>query len=91
MAWDFLALAEPERWDAYFAAADLPRAAGADFWVGGRRYGLFAHDFRQLPVDALLELDLRYPPVDAKKRRELVAMQRLLEGNGKSRRPSTRS
>jgi hypothetical protein len=56
LAWDFLALAEPERWDAYFAAAVLPRAAGADFWVGGRRYGLFAHDFRQIPVDALLEL-----------------------------------
>ena len=56
LAWDFLALAEPERWDQYFAAADLPRAAGADFWVGGRRYGLFAHDFRQVPIDALLEL-----------------------------------
>ena len=56
LAWDFLALAEPERWDAYFAAADLPRAAGADFWVGGRRYGLFAHDFRRIPADALLEL-----------------------------------
>ena len=24
--------------------------------MGGRRYGLFAHDFRQVPVDALLEL-----------------------------------
>jgi energy-coupling factor transporter ATP-binding protein EcfA2 len=56
LAWDFLALAEPERWDDYFAAADLPRAAGADFWVGGRRYGLFAHDFRQVPVNAWLEL-----------------------------------
>ena len=56
LAWDFLALAEPEQWDEYFAAADLPRVAGADFWVGGRRYGLFAHDFRQVPVDALLEL-----------------------------------
>jgi hypothetical protein len=56
LAWDFLTLAEPEQWDAYFAAADLPRAAGADFWVGGRRYGLFAHDFRQVPVEALLEL-----------------------------------
>jgi hypothetical protein len=56
LAWDFLTLAEPERWDDYFAAADLPRAAGADFWVGGGRYGLFAHDFRRVPVDALLEL-----------------------------------
>ena len=56
LAWDFLTLAEPERWDAYFAAADLPRATGDDFWVGGRRYGLFAHDFRRVPVGALLEL-----------------------------------
>ena len=56
LAWDFLTLAEPELWDAYFATADMPRAAGADFWVGGHRYGLFAHDFRRIPVDALLEL-----------------------------------
>jgi hypothetical protein len=56
LAWDFLTLAEPERWDDYFAAADLPRAVGADFVVDGCRYGLFAHDFRQVPVDALLEL-----------------------------------
>jgi hypothetical protein len=53
LAWDFLTLHEPERWDAYFALADLPRAGGADFRVGGRRYGLFAHDFRRVPVDAL--------------------------------------
>jgi hypothetical protein len=56
LAWDFLTLAEPERWDDYFALADLPRAAGADFWVGGRRYGLFAHDFRRVPMDALVQL-----------------------------------
>jgi hypothetical protein len=56
LAWDFLTLAEPERWDDYFALADLPRAAGADFWVDGRRYGLFAHDFRRVPMDALLQL-----------------------------------
>jgi hypothetical protein len=56
LAWDFLTLAEPERWDAYFAVADLPRAVGADFVVGGRRYGLFGHDFRQVPMDALFEL-----------------------------------
>jgi hypothetical protein len=56
LAWDFLTLAEPERWDDYFALADLPRAAGADFWVDGRRYGLFAHDFRRVPMDAMLQL-----------------------------------
>jgi hypothetical protein len=55
LAWDFLTLADPDRWDAYFAAADQPRADGADFWIGGRHYGLFAHDFRQVPMEALFE------------------------------------
>jgi AAA ATPase domain len=56
LAWDFLALHEPELWDDYFALADLPRSGGADFAVGGRRYGLFGHDFRRVPVDALTRL-----------------------------------
>ena len=56
LSWDFVTLAEPDRWDAYFAAGDLPRAGGADFAVGGRGYGLFAHDFRKVPVDAWIEL-----------------------------------
>lgn len=56
LAYDYLTLFEPERYDDYFALADLPRATGADFIVGGRRYGLFAHDFRERPVDALVEL-----------------------------------
>src|SRR5690606_19101485 len=46
LSWDFLTLANPDRWEEYFAAADLQRAQGADFSVAGRRYGLFAHDFR---------------------------------------------
>jgi AAA ATPase domain len=56
LAWDFLTLAEPELWDDYFRAADMQRAAGADFTVGGRRYGLFGHDFRQVPIEAWTEL-----------------------------------
>ena len=56
LAFDFLTLVDPDRWDDYFALADLPRVDGADFTVGGRRYGLFCHDFRAVPVDALLEL-----------------------------------
>jgi hypothetical protein len=55
LSWDFVALAEPERWDLYFAAGDLPRAEGADFSVGDRRFGLFAHDFRKVPVDVWIE------------------------------------
>ncbi len=56
LSWDFLALADPDKWNEYFAAADLPRAEGADFTVGNRRYGLFAHDFRKVPVDAMTQL-----------------------------------
>ncbi|MFV9455363.1 ATP-binding protein [Rhodococcus sp. NM-2] len=55
LSWDFLTLAEPDRWNEYFAVADLPRAGGADFEVGARRYGLFSHDFRRVPVDAWFE------------------------------------
>lgn len=72
LASDYLTLAEPEPWDAYFALADLPRAGDADFAVGGRRFGLFWHDFRQVPVDALVELwteralaqDIALPPTE---------------------------
>lgn len=73
LAWSFLVLAEPDQWNRYFAAADLPRAEGADFTVGGRRFGLFAHDFRKVPVDKWLELvteralkkDFTLPPAHA--------------------------
>jgi hypothetical protein len=53
LSWNFLTLAEPDRWDAYFAMVDSPRAA--EFTVGGRRYGLFAHDYRQVTVDVWLD------------------------------------
>jgi hypothetical protein len=56
LAFEFLTLAEPDRWDDYFALADMPRVDGADFTVGNRRYGLFCHDFRAVPINALLEL-----------------------------------
>lgn len=56
LSWDYLTLAEPDRWNAYFALADLPRATGADFVVDGRRYGLFAHDFRRAPFETWLDL-----------------------------------
>ena len=54
LAWDFVTLADPDQWDEFFFAADLPRARGADFTVDGRRSGLFAHDFRRVPVEAMV-------------------------------------
>jgi hypothetical protein len=56
LAWDYLTMHEPEAWDDYFALADLHRVAEADFVVAGRRYGVFAHDYRERPVDDLISL-----------------------------------
>ncbi|TVR19948.1 MAG: ATP-binding protein [Nitriliruptor sp.] len=56
LAWDYLTMHEPDAWDDFFALADLHRVPEADFEVEGRRYGVFAHDFRLRPVDALIEL-----------------------------------
>ena len=56
LAWDYLLLHEPDALDEFFAFADLPRVPGADVEVGGRRYGLFGHDYRQMPVDVLVRL-----------------------------------
>lgn len=55
LAFDYLTLAEPDAWDEYFALAGLPRVAGADVVVGGRRFGLFCHDFRAVPVASMIE------------------------------------
>jgi hypothetical protein len=56
LAWDVLTLADPDQWDEYFAVADLPRIVGGDVEIGGRVFGLFAHDFRGVPVDDLIRL-----------------------------------
>ena len=56
LAWDFLALTEPDRWNDYFAMGDMGRIDGADFTVGGRRFGLFGHDFRALPLGPWMDL-----------------------------------
>jgi hypothetical protein len=53
LAWDFVTLAEPDRWNDFFEAADSPRAVGADFVVAGRTYGLFGHDFRRVPISVM--------------------------------------
>lgn len=56
LARDYLTLHAPDTWDPFFAMADFPRVQGADFEIDGRTYGLFCHDFRRTPVDALIEL-----------------------------------
>lgn len=46
LAFTFFACAEPDFWAAMFAYADLARLPEADFEVGGRRYGVYGHDWR---------------------------------------------
>jgi hypothetical protein len=56
LAWDYLTMHDPDAWDGFFALADLHRVRDADFEVDGRRFGVFAHDYRERPVDELIDL-----------------------------------
>lgn len=49
LAYTMLPCAEPEFWGPMFAYADLQRVAQADFEIGGRRYGMYGHDWRVVP------------------------------------------
>jgi hypothetical protein len=46
LAWCFIAGAEPDLFEPMFTELHIWRAPDADFEVGGRRYGVFAHDWR---------------------------------------------
>jgi hypothetical protein len=48
--------ADPDRIQPLMSYIDFFRAREADYEVGGRRYGVFAHDWRRLDVDAWLDL-----------------------------------
>ena len=56
LAWDYLTMHDPDGWEAFFALADLHRAPEADFELAGRRFGVFAHDYRARSVDDLIDL-----------------------------------
>jgi hypothetical protein len=55
-AFTFYVCAEPDFWAAMFAYADLARLPEADFEVGGRRYGVYGHDWRVVSPTAWQEL-----------------------------------
>jgi hypothetical protein len=50
-----IALAQPEFWAPMFDYALHRRALDADFAVAGRRYGVYAHDWRALPAKTWLD------------------------------------
>lgn len=46
MAWNFVAMANPEFWLPHFSGLNWPRSTEADYTVGGHTYGVFSHDWR---------------------------------------------
>jgi hypothetical protein len=56
LAFTFFPLADPDFWAPMFAYVDLKRLPEADFEVGGRRYGVYTHDWRVTPPMAWLDL-----------------------------------
>ncbi len=56
LAFTFFPCADPDFWAEVFAYADLARLRPADFEVGGRRYGMYGHDWRTAPPVAWMAL-----------------------------------
>lgn len=55
VAWSFAAPSDPERWLPVFTHLNFTRAPDAEASFDGRRYGVFAHDWRAEPPAAWLE------------------------------------
>jgi hypothetical protein len=50
LAWNFIAMANPDFWMLHFDSIHMHRSPDADFEVGGWRYGVFSHDWRVEPA-----------------------------------------
>jgi hypothetical protein len=66
LAVTFFPCAAPDFWAPMFAYADLARWTEADFEIGGRHYGVYGHDWRQVPpmvwLDLLAEREIAAAP-----------------------------
>ena len=56
LAWCFIAVADPDLMEPLFTELHIWRVRDADFEVGGRRYGVFAHDWRVENAEQWLRL-----------------------------------
>jgi hypothetical protein len=56
LAYTFFPCADADFWAPVLSYADLIRRPEADFEVGGRRYGVYGHDWRAMPPAAWLTL-----------------------------------
>jgi hypothetical protein len=56
-SWEFIGTYEnPAVWEPIMSYIDFGRTAEADFEIGGRRYAMFAHDWRRVGIQQWLEL-----------------------------------
>ncbi|MEW5959612.1 MAG: winged helix-turn-helix transcriptional regulator [Chloroflexota bacterium] len=62
LAWNFVPAADPAFHQPHFTSLNMRRSPEADFEVGGRRYGLFTHDWRVEPVSAWLSMKAEREP-----------------------------
>ena len=56
VAWSFVAMAHPDLTEPMFTEIQMQRVRDADFEVRGRRYGVFAHNWRAQPAHEWLRL-----------------------------------
>ena len=56
LAFSFVYYADPDLWADICAYGDMVRLPDADFSVGGRRFGVYGHDWRRTPPLAWLQL-----------------------------------
>lgn len=62
IAWNFVTMADPAFWAAHFEGVNFPRAPEADFAVAGRRFGVFAHEWRlEPPADWMMGAGIPMP------------------------------
>jgi hypothetical protein len=56
LAFTLLPCADPDFWLPVFGYANLPRLPQIDFEVGGKRYGVYGHDWRAEPPSVWLDM-----------------------------------
>ena len=56
LAWNFIAIADPDFLEPHFTGIHMWRSPEADFEVGGQRFGVFSHNWRVEPADAWLRI-----------------------------------
>jgi hypothetical protein len=82
LAFTFFPAVNPELWSAILSYAELTRLPEADFEVGGKRYGIYGHDWRLMPPALWIarlaekEVGISAPPLSAQSVEPLIFLSR---------------